>query len=338
MKELVDVLLLVVTGDVHEGDVLGEGTHAVLEVNEVQDQVGEEGELRVVLTLLDHNEIFLIELGLSEVLEDLGESDLVTVAEVIHILEELLLLRVRLVVITILSKRLLYHILAEDSGIIDSAGLEGSGIKHELSNRSLFHVLLIEGEEIGLQSGVTVLSSFNETLKHTSLSARIGGFVVVAVTILVLEDLGFDDVLKGFVGLILKTGLNEIVLLELELSLGGDGAIIEHISGNVVFGVGFEVSFEVVAVHLLLLGEASEEVGVVLGPSQAFSLEHALLSAFVILGVSKFPCGELLNLIENAIELANGFLNIVPGLIKILAIRSWQVDSVLSKLTIDFSV
>jgi hypothetical protein len=134
LEELVDVLFLIVTSNIHQSDILGKGTHAILEVNKVQDKVGEEGKLRVVLTLLDHNEIFLVNLCFSEVLEDLRESNLVTVAEVIHILEELLLLSIRLVVITVLSKRFLYHILAEYTGIIYCACLEGRRIKHELSN------------------------------------------------------------------------------------------------------------------------------------------------------------------------------------------------------------
>jgi hypothetical protein len=92
LENLVDVLLLVSTGDVHKSDVFGKGTHAVLEVNQVKDEVREHGQLRVVLTLLNHNEVLVVDLSLSIVLEDLGESDLIAVAEVIHVLEELLLL------------------------------------------------------------------------------------------------------------------------------------------------------------------------------------------------------------------------------------------------------
>lgn len=158
------------------------------------------------------------------------------------------------------------------------------------------------------------------------------------MAILVLEDLGLNDVFECLMGLILKAGFNEVVLLELELSLCCDGAIIELLSDNIVFGVGFEVSLEVVTVHLLFLSEASEEVGVVFGPSLALSLKHALLSAFVILGVNELSSSELLNLIEDAIKFANGFFNVVPCLIEILAIRCRKVNSVLSKLTINLSV
>ena len=59
--------------------------------------------LRVVLTLLNHNEVLVVDLSLGIVLKDLGESDLIAVAEVIHVLEELLLLVIRFVVITVLS-------------------------------------------------------------------------------------------------------------------------------------------------------------------------------------------------------------------------------------------
>lgn len=196
---------------------------------------------------------------------------------------------------------------------------------------------MIQGEKISLQGRIAILSTLNETLKQAPLSALIGGFVVVAVTILVLEDLRLNDVFEGLMGLILKTGFDEVVLLELELSLCGDGAIIELLSHNIVFGVGFEVSLEVVTVHLLFLSEASEEVGIVFGPSLALSLEHALLSALVILGVSELSCCELLNLVECAIEAQDSLFNVVPGLIQILAVRCWEIDSMLSKLTVNFS-
>ena len=57
----------------------------------------------------------------------------------------------------------------------------------------------------------------------------------------------------------------------------------------------------------------------------------------MILGVNELSGGELLHLVEGAIELANGLLNVVPGLIEILAERSGQVDSVLSELAVDLS-
>ena len=152
MENLVDVLLLVSTGDIHKSDVFGKGTHTVLKVNQVEDEVREHGQLGVVLTLLNHYEVFVVNLSLSVVLEDLRESDLITVTEVIHVLEELLLLVIRFIVITVLSQGLLNHVLTEDAGIINSSSLEGCGVQHELSNRGFLHVLLIKREEISLES------------------------------------------------------------------------------------------------------------------------------------------------------------------------------------------
>ena len=248
-----------------------------------------------------------------------------------------MLLTIRLVVILILSKRLLNHVFTEYTSILNSTWLKGSGVKHELSNGGFLHVLLIEGEEICLQSGISVLGTLNETLEHTALSALISGLVVVAVAILVLEDLGVNHVFEGLVGLILETGLNEVVLLELEFTLSSDSALVELLGNNVVFGVLLEIRLEVVAVHLFLFSKPTEEVGVVLGPSLALSLEHALLSAFVILGVNELSGSELLNLVEGTIKAANSLFNVVPSFVEIFSIGSGKVHSVLSKLTINLS-
>ncbi len=88
-------------------------------------------------------------------------------------------------------------------------------------------------------------------------------------------------------GLVLKTGLNKVVFLELELALSSNGLLVELLLCVVIFGVTLEVALEVVAVHLFFLCESTEEVGVVFSPSLALALEHALFSAFVILGVNK---------------------------------------------------
>ncbi len=72
--------------------------------------------------------------------------------------------------------------------------------------------------------------------------------------------------------LILKTCFNEIVLLELEFALSSQGLIVKLLSNNIVFRVKLDISFEVVTIHLFLLCEASEDVGVVLSPSLTLSL------------------------------------------------------------------
>jgi hypothetical protein len=197
--------------------------------------------------------------------------------------------------------------------------------------------LLVKGEKISLKSGITVLSTLDETLEHTALSALISWFVIVAVAVLELEDLGIDNILKSFVRLILETGLDEVELLELELALSSDRALVKLFSHNIVFGVLLKVCLEVIAVHLFFFCESTEEIGVVFSPSLAFFLKHALLSALVVLGVRKLSSSEFLDLVESAIKFADGLLDVVPGFIKILTIWSWKINSMLSQLTVDLS-
>jgi hypothetical protein len=197
--------------------------------------------------------------------------------------------------------------------------------------------LLVKGEKISLKSGITVLRTLDETLEHTALSALISWFVIVAVAVLELEDLGIDNILKSFVRLILETGLDEVELLELELALSSDGTLVKLFSHHIVFGVLLKVCLEVIAVHLFLFCESTEEIGVVFSPSLAFFLKHALLSALVVLGVRKLSSGEFLDLVESSIKFADGLLDVVPGFIKILTIWSWEINSMLSQLTVDLS-
>jgi hypothetical protein len=78
---------------------------------------------------------------------------------------------------------------------------------------------LIEREEISLESRISSLSTLNEALEDAALAALVGGLIIIAHAVLVLEDLGVNNIVKGLMRLILKTGLNEIVLLELEFAL-----------------------------------------------------------------------------------------------------------------------
>jgi hypothetical protein len=103
LKKLIDVILLIVACNIHKSDITGKWSDAILEINQVKNKVGEKGELGVVLTLLDHDEVFIVNLVLSVILEDFSKSDLITVAEIVHVLEELLLLTIRLVVVAVLS-------------------------------------------------------------------------------------------------------------------------------------------------------------------------------------------------------------------------------------------
>jgi hypothetical protein len=133
----------------------------------------------------------------------------------------------------------------------------------------------------------SILCTLGEALENSALATLEGIFIIIAHAIFVLEDLRLNDIFKCFMGLILKTGLNKVVFLELELALSSNGLLVYLLLCVVIFGVTLEVTLEVVAVHLFFLCESSKEVGVVFSPSLALALEHALFSAFVIFGVNK---------------------------------------------------
>jgi hypothetical protein len=63
-------------------------------------------------------------------------------------------------------------------------------------------------------------------LQDTALSSLECGLIIVAHAVFVLEDLGFDDVVKVLMRLLLETGLDKVVLLELELAFSSESAFI----------------------------------------------------------------------------------------------------------------
>ena len=62
-------------------------------------------------------------------------------------------------------------------------------ICHKLCHRGLSGVLLEHLVEVSLQLGVSALGSFQETVNHARLTARIGLRGIVAHAVLELEDL-----------------------------------------------------------------------------------------------------------------------------------------------------
>lgn len=136
---------------------------------------------------------------------------------------------------------------------------------------------------------------------------------------------------------LMKAGLNKIVLFELELTFGGNGSLVELFLDEVIFRISFNISLEVVAIQLFLLGETAKEVGVVFGPSLSLTFQHSLLSTFVVLGINELSSVVFFNIVENAIETADSLFNVPPSLIEILTIRSWKVDSMGSELAINLT-
>ena len=101
----------------------------------------------------------------------------------------------------------------------------------------------------------------------------------------------------------LKTGLDEGEALGVEVTTCSDLASVDEVLDVAVLRLVFKVGLEVVSVELLLLGEASEEVGVVFGPSFTLAVEHPLLAALVVFRVAELAGVEFLDLVEEPVEL-----------------------------------
>ena len=131
---------------------------------------------------------------------------------------------------------------------------------------------MIKSKKISLKSLISVLCTLSEAGEDSALATLEGIFIIIAHAVFVLEDLGLNHIFKCFMGLVLKTGLNKVVFLELELALCSNGLLVKLLFGVVIFGVTLEVALEVVAVHLFFLCESTKEVGVVFSPSLALAL------------------------------------------------------------------
>lgn len=131
---------------------------------------------------------------------------------------------------------------------------------------------MIKSKKISLKSLVSVLCTLSEAGEDSALATLEGIFIIIAHAVFVFEDLGLNHIFKCFMGLVLKTGLNKVVFLELELALCSNGLLVKLLFGVVIFGVTLEVALEVVAVHLFFLCESTKEVGVVFSPSLALAL------------------------------------------------------------------
>ncbi len=78
---------------------------------------------------------------------------------------------------------------------------------------------MVKSKQISLKSLVSIFRTLSEAREESALSTLEGIFIIIAHAVFVLEDLGLNNIFKCFMGLILKTGLNKVVFLELELAL-----------------------------------------------------------------------------------------------------------------------
>ena len=79
-----------------------------------------------------------------------------------------------------------------------------------------------------------------------------------------------------------------------------------------IFTIVLQVSLEIVTILSFFLGKSAEEIREVFDLTHSFFVEHALFTAFVVLRVAELSCVEFLNFVEDAIELFDRELNIVP--------------------------
>ena len=93
------------------GDIVGHRSDSVLEVDQVEKQVGEGRDFGVELAAGDHGVGLDGRLAHCEVLEALHEADLVAIGQVVQVLEEGLLFGIVLEVVAVLLDTLTCHIL-----------------------------------------------------------------------------------------------------------------------------------------------------------------------------------------------------------------------------------
>ena len=282
LKHGVGALLLVSLGLLKHRDVLGKWPDSILEVNQVKDHVGHHGELWVVLTLGNHSELLIISLVNGEVFENLHEPNLVPVGQVAEVLEEGLLLIVRLVVVLVLLLSLVNHVLTESSGLLLGNESELLRLGHEGGKRSVTGVGRHEVVDVLLELRIPLLGTLHKPGNDSALSPPEGIVAVGVQPVLILEDLLLDNVVVVLVGIDLGGIVNEVVQCWVELSGVGNIEPVELLIDEVVFWVLLNIGLEVVAVLLLLLGQVAEEVSIILGPSFILALQHSLLTSLVV--------------------------------------------------------
>lgn len=303
VKHLVDVALLVKAGLLKHGNILAKRTNAVLEVDEIKSEVGEDGELRVVLTLANKHEVLVVSAVNSEVFEDLHETDLVAVRQVAKVFEEGLLLLIIFEIITVLLDSLLDHVLAESTGLLIGNKAISLGLESQGAHGSVSSVRREQVRKVLLKSGISGLCSLKEARVDAAHLALVLLERVTVLSVLVLEDLLLNDVIVVLVAIGDSGVVDEVVECGVKLASASDGDLIELLVDEVVLRVHLEIGLEVVAVLLLFLGQVAKEVSVVLGPSDARSLDHTPLTTLVVDRVSESTSVVLLDLVEDAVEL-----------------------------------
>ena len=127
-----------------------------------------------------------------------------------------------------------------------------------------------------------------------------------------------------------KARFDEVVELGIKLTGLGDLFFVKEIFNYAVLRIIFNISLEIVTVHLLLLSQPAEEISIVLRPSFSLTVKHTLLSAFKIFWVAELSSFELFDLVEKTVEFLDRLFNSNPSLIGVTAVRDLELNSLSS--------
>src|SRR5574343_1841478 len=99
-----------------------------------------------------------------------------------------------------------------------------------------------------------------------------------------------------------NVGFNEFISIKSEFSTSCNVDFIEVFVKNIIFWFVFNISKEVVSIHLFFFSKTSEEVSVVVSPSFSLSLKHSEFSSFVVVWINELSGIVLFNFEEVSIE------------------------------------
>ena len=124
-------------GGIVAGDIVSHGSHTVLEVDQVEQEVAEGRDFWVELALGDQDVGLLVEIVDGIVTEALHEADLVTVRQVVQVLEEGLLLWGVLIVVAVLLDTFSGNVLSPGLGALLGGFSEILRVKQGSSHRTV---------------------------------------------------------------------------------------------------------------------------------------------------------------------------------------------------------
>lgn len=264
---------------------------------------------------------------------------MVAVGQVIQVLEEGLLLGIVLKVVAVLLDTLASHVLSPNSSLLRSKILVVFFINHIGGHGRGLFIIEIECVDVLLDHGISRLCTLKEAGLHAGHSFSVDLWGVSVLSVLKLEDLVRNDILEVLSHLVDHSCFDKVVKLGVKLTLRSNSSFISLLFNVFVLRVLFEIGLEVVTVASLFLGQVTGEECEIVGLTGLNSLGHSLLTTSMGLWVrAQLTSVELFNLVENAIELGDRLLNFKPGLIIVTTEWEGQGNTLLSELTVNFSI